>query len=148
MVTDSRSRDANENPDVQSYKQFLAEIIEQRPSGTRQRLATALAKNRSFVSQITSPAYAVPVPANHLDVIFEVCRFSAGEKKAFLEIYNRAHPNRLALVQSDRKLKPHTFYLPDLEDDELNQQLHTLVTDFVRQVATLANSSRKGGRRG
>ena len=35
------------------------------PSGTRQRLAAALGKNRSFVTQITSPAYATPIPARH-----------------------------------------------------------------------------------
>ncbi len=40
---------------VAAYKRMLAAIIERRPSGTRQRLATALAKNRSFVSQITRP---------------------------------------------------------------------------------------------
>ncbi len=40
-----------------AYKAILAQIIDDRPSGTRQRLAAALGKHRSFVTQITSPAY-------------------------------------------------------------------------------------------
>ena len=51
---------------VAAYKRLLAAILERRPSGTRQRLAAALAKNRSFVSQITNPAYPTPIPASHL----------------------------------------------------------------------------------
>ncbi len=43
-----------------AYKSILAQIIDNRPSGTRQRLATALGKHRSFVTQITSPTYATP----------------------------------------------------------------------------------------
>ena len=49
---------ANQTPQdaVSAYKRMLLGVIDRRPSGTRQRLATALAKNRSFVSQITNPA--------------------------------------------------------------------------------------------
>src|SRR6185369_9819990 len=53
-----------------AYKNILAQIIENRPSGTRQRLATELGKHRSFVTQITSPIYATPLPARHLATIF------------------------------------------------------------------------------
>mgnify|MGYP000606055132 CR=1 FL=1 len=56
--------DRNPQEAVAAYKRMLADIIEKRPSGTRQRLAAALAKNRSFVSQITNPAYATPIPAS------------------------------------------------------------------------------------
>ena len=43
-----------------AYKTILAQIIDNRPSGTRQRLAAALGKHRSFVTQVTSPAYSTP----------------------------------------------------------------------------------------
>ena len=66
-----------------AYKKILNDVIDRRPSGTRQRLAAALGKNRSFVSQITNPAYAVPIPAVHLDIIFEVCHFSPEERRNF-----------------------------------------------------------------
>ncbi|MGO7624061.1 hypothetical protein ACC687_38795, partial [Rhizobium ruizarguesonis] len=48
-----------------AYKSILAQIIDNRPSGTRQRLSTALGKHLSFVTQITSPTYATPLPARH-----------------------------------------------------------------------------------
>lgn len=132
---------------VSTYKQMLAAILDRRPSGTRQRLAAALGKNRSFVSQITNPAYATPIPANHLEVIFEVCHFSPEERRRFIEIYTRAHPRRPALVHESHRLKPHTVYLPDLGDDNRNEQLHNLVTDFVRQIARLVEQQPKKGKR-
>ena len=67
-----------------AYKSILAQIIDNRPSGTRQRLATELGKHRSFVTQITSPTYATPLPARHLATIFRVCHFSGAEQERFL----------------------------------------------------------------
>ena len=122
---------------VAAYKQLLAAIIDRRPSGTRQRLASALAKNRSFVSQITNPAYATPIPANHIDVIFELCHFSPAEKRQFTELYHAAHPRRLAHSGEPSRLRPHSFFLPDLGDDTRNDKLHGLVADFVRKIARL-----------
>ena len=51
---------------VAAYKAVLKRIIDTRPSGTRHRLAIALGKNRSFISQIANPVYAVPIPVQHL----------------------------------------------------------------------------------
>ena len=50
---------------IAAYKTILKEVLDSRPSGTRSRLAAALGKNRSFVTQITGPAYPVPIPASH-----------------------------------------------------------------------------------
>jgi hypothetical protein len=122
---------------VGAYKHLLAEILLRRPSGTRQRLAVALGKNRSFVSQIANPAYATPIPANHLEVIFEVCHFSAEEKRRFIALYAEAHPDRPASARDAQRLKAHTVYLPDLGDEARNRRLHDLVTDFVRQLSRL-----------
>ncbi len=85
------ARDISPPEQVAAYKRLLAALIERRPSGTRQRLATALAKNRSFVSQITNPAYPTPIPASHLDLIFEVCHFSEKDRKEFIRLYALAH---------------------------------------------------------
>ena len=52
---------------IADYKKILKTVLDNRPSGTRQRLAMALGKNRSFVSQIANPAYAMPIPAQHLE---------------------------------------------------------------------------------
>ena len=132
---------------VAAYKKILSDVIDRRPSGTRQRLAAALGKNRSFVSQITSPSYAVPIPVAHLDIIFEVCHFSGEERRNFIQAYFLAHPNRPALIHASHKVKAHTVYLPDLGDDDRNARLHTLISDFVRQVATLLEEEPNKGKR-
>ena len=142
---------ADESPPLDSvaaYKRILATVIDRRPSGTRQRLATALAKNRSFISQIANPAYPTPIPANHLDVIFEICHFSAAERRQFLEAYRLAHPKRLALPHGQQRLKAHTVYLPDLGEEARNEALHAMVAEFVGQVARLlADRPRKRKRK-
>ena len=53
---------------VAEYKRILLRVLDLRPSGTRQRLADALGENRSFVSQITNPAYPVPIPPRHVEI--------------------------------------------------------------------------------
>jgi hypothetical protein len=93
---------------VAAYKRMLAAIIDKRPSGTRQRLAGALAKNRSFVSQITNPAYATPIPASHLGQIFEICHFSAAERQEFTRLYGLAHPKKM-LAHAPRGHPPCIF---------------------------------------
>ena len=80
---------------VADYKVILRRVLDNRPSGTRLKLAAALGKNRSFVTQITNPAYLVPIPAKHVAIIFEICHLSGAERAAFLEAYGRAHPGRL-----------------------------------------------------
>jgi hypothetical protein len=129
------------------YKRLLANVLDRRPSGTRQRLAAALGKNRSFISQISNPAYATPIPASHIEVIFEICHFSSEEKRQFLDAYVRAHPRRLALVSDRHALKSHTLHLPDLGDEDRNARLHALVADFVRQIARLIESPPKKAKR-
>ncbi|MFM8747774.1 MAG: hypothetical protein ACKOED_14085 [Aestuariivirga sp.] len=130
---------------VAAYKRMLAGVLERRPSGTRQRLAAALAKNRSFVSQITNPAYATPIPANHLAQVFEVCHFSAAERQEFTRLYALAHPSkRLADAGAGGVLAVH---LPDLGDELRNRKLHGLVSSFVRELARLIDDREEGRQR-
>jgi hypothetical protein len=129
-----------------AYKELLSEIIGRRPSGTRQRLAAALAKNRSFVSQISNPAYATPIPAVHLEAIFDVCHFSAAEKRNFLMYYGRAHPKRHSPL-TEHGRKPRAVSLPDLGDEARNAKLHALVSGFVRNIAALMDHEPSKGKR-
>jgi hypothetical protein len=78
---------------VAAYKQILRDCIDRRPSGTRQKIALALRKHKSFVSQITNPAYPAPVPARHLGAIFDLCHFSVEERATFMAAYRAAHPH-------------------------------------------------------
>jgi hypothetical protein len=134
------SRDASGSA-VADYKRILARVLENRPSGTRQRLAAALGKNRSFVSQIANPGYATPIPAQHLDVIFEICLFPATEERAFLEHYAKAHPGRLerARHRKEHRLRPLTVYVPDLGDERKNQALDRLLVDLAARIGKLTN---------
>ncbi|MFN4140695.1 hypothetical protein [Aestuariivirga sp.] len=129
---------------VSAYKRMLSAILDMRPSGTRQRLAGALAKNRSFVSQITNPAYPTPIPATHLEQIFEVCHFSAAERKDFLTLYATAHPKK-RLAEPARNAT-FSVELPDLGSVARNRRLHGLVSGFVREIARLIDEEREEGR--
>lgn len=130
---------------VAAYKRMLAAIIDRRPSGTRQRLAAALAKNRSFVSQITSPAYPTPIPASHLTQIFEICHFSPAERQEFTSLYARAHPKKMQREEAGRSAA--CVELPDLGDAAKNRKLHGLVSAFVRDIARLIDEEREKGKR-
>ena len=129
---------------VAAYKRLLSGIIDRRPSGTRQRLATALAKNRSFVSQITNPVYPTPIPASHLGQIFEVCHFSAAQRQEFTRLYAHAHPKKML---ADKAARATVVELPDLGDDARNRKLHGLVSAFVRDIAKLIEDEREKGKR-
>ena len=93
---------------VADYKLILRRVLDNRPSGTRLKLAAALGKNRSFVTQITNPVYLVPIPAKHVAIIFEVCHLSGAERTAFLEAYGRAHPGRLRASHREARTR-HRF---------------------------------------
>lgn len=119
------------------YKGILQRLLDNRPSGTRQRLAHALGKNRSFVSQITNASYAVPIPAPHLDTIFEIVHFPPMERQAFLAAYDKAHPGRLQRSHAGRRIRTATLHVPDLGNDERNRRLDSMLTDFAVQVARI-----------
>jgi hypothetical protein len=126
--------------DVADYKTILRQVLDNRPSGTRLKLAAALGKNRSFISQITNPAYLVPIPAKHVAIIFEVCHLSATERAAFLKAYGRAHPGRLRAPHREAHTRTITLTVPDLGDDKKNRALEQLVVDFAARLARYAEN--------
>ena len=122
---------------VEAYKALLRNVLDRRPSGTRQRLANALGKNRSFVSQISNPAYPVPIPAPHLDVIFEICHFSPQEKSAFLDAFHRAHPNRLKPRRGSHGVRTLKLEVTDFGDATTNREFDELVRETARRLSRL-----------
>lgn len=123
---------------ITAYKAILSDIIDLRPSGTRQRLAAALGKHRSFVTQITSPTYPTPLPARHLATIFQVCHFSQAEQERFLAAYQAAHPGKLPETRGNDGLRTLTIMVPDLGNERKNRQLDEAVEEFVVKLAALA----------
>lgn len=130
---------ANQAEAMMRYKEILRQVLDARPSGTRQRLATALGKNRSFISQIANLQYATPVPARHLDAIFEICHFSKEMRTQFMAAYSEAHPVRLAPNAGGMKLRRHTMLLPDMGDAKKNHKLDALVAEFVSKLVKIIN---------
>lgn len=122
---------------VADYKRILQHVLNNRPSGMRQRLAEALGKNRSFISQICNPAYQTPVPAQHIERIFEICHFSPHEREEFLQAYHRAHPSRLRTHKSPNRTRTVTLQVADLGSKERNEALDELIADFAAKAVKL-----------
>lgn len=122
---------------VAEYKRVFKEVLDSRPSGMRIRLAHAMGKNRSFVSQISNPAYPVPVPIQHLNTIFDVCHFPPPAKAAFLRAYARAHPRRMGQLTKIPRERTLMLHVPDLGSSKRNQQLDVLLHDFARRLTAI-----------
>ena len=123
---------------VGAYKAVLKRVLDTRPSGTRHRLAIALGKNRSFISQIASPVYTVPIPVQHIETIFEICHFTATDRREFLAGYAEAHPRRLDVVRKPAGTRKLTLTVPDLGDARRNRLLDETIAEIARRLARLS----------
>jgi hypothetical protein len=126
---------------VAAYKRILQEYLDRRPSGMRLQIARAMGKHRSFVSQITNPAYSIPIPARHLETIFRICHFSPAERKTFLAAYAEAHPNQAAEKSAaarkpggSRKIE---IELPSSGDAKFDEAVEEIVRQFAKQISKL-----------
>ena len=126
-----------DDPPLVAYKRVLQQVLALRPSGTRQRLAEAMGKNRSFVSQLANPANPTPVPVQHIELIFEICHFSHQDREAFLAAYRHAHPRRLRSPHEHHRLRRISVEVPDLGDEDRNRRLDALVAEFAAKAAQL-----------
>jgi hypothetical protein len=142
-LSESTNTTTNEKDAVAAYKAIFKAVLDKRPSGMRLRLADALGKNRSFISQISNPIYATPIPAQHLGMIFQLCHFSTAEKTAFLAAYAEAHPQRADTMQAGRKERTVTLQVPSLGSAKKNGQLDALVHDFFRRLVALVRDSER-----
>src|SRR6266403_5974305 len=124
---------------VAAYKAVLKRVIDTRPSGTRHRLAIALGKNRSFISQIASPVYSVPIPVQHIETIFEICHFTAVDRREFLAAYAEAHPRRLDVVRKPAGTRKLTLTVPDLGDARRNRLLDETIAEIARRLARFSD---------
>lgn len=124
---------------VGAYKAVLRRVIDTRPSGTRHRLANALGKNRSFISQIANPVYTVPIPVQHLETIFEICHFTAADRREFMTAYAEAHPRRLDLVRKPAATRKLTLAVPDLGDPQRNRLLDETIAEVARRLARFSD---------
>ncbi|MEJ8569940.1 hypothetical protein [Microbaculum marinum] len=126
---------------IVEYKSLLRDVIDRRPSGTRRRLAEAIGKNPSFVSQITNPAYPTPIPAGDVEAILELCHFSPEERTRFLEAYANAHPRRVGGRRSRPAVRSLTLKVPDLGAVGRNVEFDRAVQDFVTRLGRLMDDT-------
>ena len=123
---------------IAAYKATLRRFIDQRPSGIRRKIAEVTGTHKSFISQITNPADATPLPARHIDTIFAVCHLSPEEQRVFLAEYHSAHPGHAARRKAPRR---HTLTLhlqvPVMRDERKQKALESLIRDTVRRLCDL-----------
>lgn len=137
LVSEAAVEEAGQLGAVAEYKRVFREVLDKRPSGMRLRLAHAMGKNRSFVSQISNPAYPVPIPVQHLSTIFDVCHFPAPAKAAFLAAYARAHPRRMGRLDEIPRERMVMLHLPDLGSAKRNAQIDALMQEFARRITAI-----------
>jgi hypothetical protein len=125
------------NATVADYKRLLQQVCDNRPSGTRGRLALALGTNRSFVSQLANPVYPMPVPAQHLETIFEVCHFSPTEREAFLAAYDQAHPGRRDSGEASAATRAISLTVPDLGTARRNKAFDDMMAEYAHHLVRL-----------
>jgi len=122
---------------VAAYKAILQTVLDKRPSGTRLKLAAALGKNRSFISQISSPAYPIPIPARHLETIFEVCHLVETERAEFLAAYGVAHPRFDPCASAQLRTRTLVLTVPDRGSARKNEALDTAIRNVALRLARL-----------
>ena len=107
MTTTAGSRGRRQER-IAAYKTTLRRFIDQRPSGIRRKIAEVTGTHKSFISQITNPSDATPLPARHIDSIFAVCHLSPEEQQEFLKEYHSAHPGQPEHRNAPPAPYPHT----------------------------------------
>ena len=125
---------------IAAYKTTLRRFIDQRPSGIRRKIAEVTGTHKSFISQITNPSDATPLPARHIDSIFAVCHLSPEEKQTFLKEYHSAHPGPThAELRSVPQRHARTLHLqvPVMKDERKQKALESLIRDTVRRLCDL-----------
>jgi hypothetical protein len=141
-VSNAALEESGEAGAVAEYKRIFKEILDSRPSGMRLRLAHAMGKNRSFVSQISNPSYPVPIPVQHLNTIFDVCHFPPAAKATFLKAYARAHPRRVGQLDEFPRERTVMLRLPDLGSAKRNGKVDGLMQEFARRLTDLLQNDK------
>lgn len=76
---------------IKAYKIVIFDALQNCPLGTKRRIAEELGTGMSFVSQISNPNYAIPIPSKHVERILDICALSEQDKAAFRAAYKAAH---------------------------------------------------------
>jgi hypothetical protein len=81
----------------------------------------------------------VPIPVQHLETIFEICHFTAADRRQFLAAYAEAHPRRLAVVGKAAGTRKLVLTVPDLGDARRNRLLDETIAEIARRLARFSD---------
>ena len=109
-----------------------------REQGVARQLNDAISRLDARLSQISNPVYPVPIPAPHLEIIFEICHFSGAEKREFLECFTRAHPGRRGVTRNGPTLRSLRLEVVDFGDAKRNREFDNLVRELARRLGKMA----------
>jgi hypothetical protein len=84
-----------------------------------------------------NPANPAPIPAPHLEVIFEICHFPPAQKRLFLQSFEQAHPNRSRQARESPGLRSLKLEVYDFGDPKKNRAFDEIVRDTTRRLARL-----------
>ncbi len=118
---------------VRRYKLLLQTFLKRRGPGARQAIAEGLGHTRSFVTQITSPAYDMAIPAAQARAIVRIAELTPEEERVFLEAYLAAHPERAP----DLYAQTHgglAIAVPDLQDPAAQARMEALIRKLAEDV--------------
>src|SRR5262249_24881013 len=139
---DFRARPQGRDELVAAYKRLLQEYLDRRPSGLRLKIAKAIGKHRSFVSQITNPSYPIPIPARHLEAIFRICHLAPEERQTFMAAYDTAHPGHPSegrrSPRKGRERRVIGIELPVTDDPGLEREMEEFLRHMARQLEKFA----------
>jgi hypothetical protein len=125
----------DERMPVRRYKLLLQAFLKRRGPGTRQAIAEALGNTRSFITQITSPAYDMAIPPQHVRTIIRLAALPPEEERTFLDAYLAAHPDRAPELLGRPDGRTITISLPLLASPAAQSRLETLIERFARDTA-------------
>lgn len=132
---------------VAAYKGILQSYIDLRPSGVRLKIADAIGKHKSFVSQIANPNYPVPVPGRHVGTIMDICHFSPEERETFLAAYRAAHPNQSRKVEPAGRAAAghHTLHVevPNFGDARIQHEVEDAIREIARRIIAIARKDER-----
>lgn len=124
---------------VRRYKLLLQTFLKRRGAGKRQAIADALGHTRSFVTQMTSPAYDLAIPAQHVRRIVGLAGLETNEARMFLEAYLDAHPERAAEVlgagRGSDRTRTLTIEVPLLRSAAAQRRMESLIARLAADVA-------------
>ena len=144
-MPDGPERSERGDGPIAAYKRLLRDYLALRPSGTRQRIAKVIGTHKSFISQVANPAYRVPLPAQHVETIMTVCRFSAEERAAFTAAYEAAHPGQLRMPEASATNRRDGLWidLSSIDDTERRQSVEDAIRRMAGDIIAIANDRQR-----